>query len=323
MIKTVFKGIMFSVFSVMVFFPAWAAEKPPENAGPGQMPAMQMMAVPEGIKLESDIVFASMDGSDLKLDIAYPKAGKGKIPAIINIHGGGWVFGDKNPNEAITYAKNGFVGISIQYRLSTVAKFPAAVQDCKAAVRWTRANAKKYGIDPDRIGVMGESAGGHLVALLGTSGGDPYLEGKGPYSEYSSRVQAVADNFGPVDFMTSKDMPGPMEPNEKSGPITRWLGKPAQEVPELAKKANPITYIDPGDPPVLIMHGEKDALVPILQSELFYDALTKAGVKAKLVRVKNAGHGFEPDPKGAAISPGADEIANMQMAWFKEVFGVK
>jgi len=322
MIRTISKVIIFSVLFVMAPLTGRAADQPPAGVVPGQMPAVQMMEVPSSIQLDRDIVFATMDGHELKLDIACPKAGNGKLPAVIYIHGGGWVLGDKSPNEAITYAKNGFVGIAIQYRLSTVARFPAAVHDCKSAIRWVRANAKKYGIDPDKIGVIGESAGGHLVALMGTSGGEPSLEGDGPYKEYSSRVQAVVDNFGPIDLLTLKDTPSPMDPDPTVGPIAGWLGKPAREVPELVKKANPITYIDPNDPPVLLVHGEKDDLVPIRQSELFYDALTMAGVKAELVRVKNAGHGFQ-SVQGAAISPGADEITNMQMAWFKEVFGVK
>jgi acetyl esterase/lipase len=320
MIRTISKGIIFSVLFVMAPLTGRAADQPPAGVVPGQMPAVQMMEVPSSIQLDRDIVFATMDGHELKLDIACPKAGNGKLPAIIYIHGGGWVLGDKSPNEAITYAKNGFVGIAIQYRLSTVARFPAAVHDCKSAIRWVRANAKKYGIDPDKIGVIGESAGGHLVALMGTSGGEPSLEGDGPYKEYSSRVQAVVDNFGPIDLLTLKDTPSPMDPDPTVGPIAGWLGKPAREVPELVKKANPVTYIDPNDPPVLLMHGDKDDLVPIQQSELFYDALTRAGVKARLVRVKNAGHGYQATPQGATVSPGADEIAKMQMAWFKEVF---
>jgi acetyl esterase/lipase len=319
MIMRIFKGMVVLSLLVMFSLTSRAADQPPAGVGPGQMPAMQLMEVPKNIQMDRDIVYATMDGHELKLDIAYPKDIKGKIPAIVYIHGGGWVLGDKDPNQAITYAKNGFVGIAIQYRLSGVAKFPAAVHDCKAAIRWVRSKAEKYGIDPDKIGVIGESAGGHLSALLGTSGGDSFLEGKGPYSEYSSKVQAVVDNFGPIDLMTLKDTPSPMDPNPNVGPIAGWLGKSAQEAPDLAKKASPATYIDPGDPPVLIMHGEKDNLVPIAQSELFYDALTKAGVKAKLVRVKNAGHGFNPDPQGAAISPSADEITAIQMNWFKEV----
>jgi acetyl esterase/lipase len=323
MIKAVFKGLMFTWLLMAMSFPVWAAEKAPQNSGPGQMVPVQLAEVPKDIQLDRDIVFATMGGHELKLDIAYPKAGKGKIPAVIYIHGGGWSMGDKDPNQALIYAKNGFAGIAIQYRLSGVALFPAAVHDCKAAIRWVRANAEKYGIDPDRIGIMGESAGGHLVALLGTSGGDKFLEGDGPYGEYSSRVQAVVDNFGPIDLMNLKETPSPMDPTATSGPITAWLGKPAKDVPELAKKANPITYLDAGDPPVLMMHGDKDSLVPFQQSELFYAALTKAGVKSKLVQVKNAGHGFSPDPQGATISPGADEIVSIQMAWFKEIFKMK
>lgn len=319
MSRKVLKGIIVSVLFVGLSFAAWAGEKSGENAGPGQMMEVQMMEVPKDIQVERDIVYATIDGHELKLDIAYPKVNKGKIPAIIEIHGGGWVLGDKNPNEAITFAKSGFVGISIQYRLSTVAKFPAAVHDCKTAVRWVRANAGKYGIDPDKIGVIGGSAGGHLVALMGTSGGDPYLEGNGPYPEYSSKVQAVVDNFGPIDLGSLKDTPSPMDPDPTIGPIAGFLGKPAQQAPELVKKASPITYLDPDDPPVLMIHGENDSLVPFAQSELLYDALTKAGVKSRLVRVKNAGHGFEPDPKDATISPDADEIIAIQMGWFKEV----
>jgi acetyl esterase/lipase len=150
--RTVFKVILVSMLSVMVSLTAWAADKPPAGVGPGQMPSTHLMEVPENIQLDRDIVYATMDGHELKLDIAYPNDNKTKIPAIVYIHGGGWVLGDKDPNQAITYAKNGFVGIAIQYRLSGVAKFPAAVYDCKAAIRWVRANAKKYGINPDKIG---------------------------------------------------------------------------------------------------------------------------------------------------------------------------
>lgn len=317
MIMRLFKGMIVSVLLVMVSLTSRAADQPPAGGVPWQN--LSVGEVPENIQLDRDIAYATMDGHELKLDIAYPKDNKTKIPAIVYIHGGGWVLGDKNPNEAITYAKNGFVGIAIQYRLSTVAKFPAAVHDCKAAIRWVRAKAEKYGIDPDKIGVIGESAGGHLAALLGTSSGDSYLDGDRPYRKYSSNVQAVVDNFGPIDLLTLKDTPSPMDPNPAIGPIAGWLGKSAQAAPELAKKANPITYIDPSDPPALIMHGEKDSLVPMQQSEVFYNALIKAGVKAKFVRVKNAGHGFEPDPRGATISPSADEIIATQMGWFKEV----
>jgi acetyl esterase/lipase len=264
-----------------------------------------------------------MDGRQLKLDIAWPKANKDKIPAILNFHGGGWLMGDKNPNEAIIEAQHGFVGISTQYRKTDVAKFPAAVHDCKTAVRWARANAKKYGIDPERIGVMGGSAGAYLAAIMGVSNGVAYLEGDGPYKEYSSNVQTAIDQFGPTDFARMNDVKGTMDHNLASGPESQFLGKPVQEAPELVKKANPITYVDANDPPILIMHGEKDLDVIIQQSEIFYAALVKAGVKTRFVRVKNAGHGFGAIPEGAAISPGKEELEEIQWDWFKTVFGMK
>jgi acetyl esterase/lipase len=297
--------------------PAGLPQNMPQDmqVGPTGQMVPKTLVVPDNLQLGRDIVFATIDGNELKLDIAYPKEKKERLPAIVYIHGGGFEMGDKPTDQALLFAENGFVGIAIQYRLSGVATFPAAVHDCKTAIRWTRANAEKYGIDPDRIGVIGESAGGYLVALMGTSGGDAYLEGDGPYGEFSSNVQAVVDLFGPIDFGVGEDAPG--------SPITKFLGKPAQEVPELVKKANPITYVDAEDPPTLMIHGEEDNMVPIAQSELLYAALSKAGVLAKVVRVANAGHGFSASPQGAVVSPSLEEIEGLEIQWFKEVFGVK
>lgn len=332
MFKTASKGlaILFALLFLCSFL--WAADGG-QGAAPSNMPqsgqAMppggqvgptgqmvpQTLDVPKGIQLDKDIVFATINGQDLKLDIAYPKDNKGKLPAIVYIHGGGFEGGAKPTDQTVFYAKNGFIGIAIEYRLSDVAKFPAAVHDCKTAIRWTRANAKKYGIDPEKIGVIGESAGGYLVAMMGTSGGNSYLEGDGPYKEYSSSVQAVVDLFGPIDFSVMKDAP--------TGPVAKFLGKTAQEAPELAIKANAITYVDAKDAPTLMIHGEKDDLVPIQQSELLYAALTRAGVQAKVVGVKSAGHGFSASPQGAVVSPSAKEIEAMEVQWFKDVFGMK
>jgi len=334
--KTAEKGIMVVMIFLILCSFSWAADdsrgtmapdmsQPGQMMPPGQMPNMQVgptgqlitqtLDVPEGIQLDRDIVFATINGQELKLDIAYPKNKKVNVPAIVYIHGGGFEGGEKPTDQTVFFAGKGFVGIAIEYRLSSVAKFPAAVHDCKTAIRWTRANAKKYGIDPDRIGVIGESAGGYLVAMMGTSGGVAYLEGDGPYSEYESSVQAVVDLFGPIDFAVMKDAP--------TGPVAKFLGKPAQEDLDLAKKANPINYVDAKDAPTLMIHGEKDDLVPIRQSELLNDALTKAGVKTRLVSVKNAGHGFSASPQGAVISPTLKEIEDLQVQWFKDVFGTK
>jgi len=329
-IKTGFKMILI----LLIFLSVSSASFSADNIGaiPQGMPQSVQMApsgkqaleVPQNIQLDRDIVFATINGHELKLDIAYPKDNKGKLPAVIYIHGGGFSGGEKPTDRTIFFAKNGFVGIAVEYRLSGEAKFPAAVNDCKTAVRWTRARAEKYGIDSDKIGVIGESAGGYLVAMLGTSGGDAYLEGEGrPYRRYSSKVQAVVDLFGPTDFARMNDVPTGMDHNAANSPESQFLGKLVQEDPGLVKKASPITYVDANDPPTLMIHGENDNLVIIQQSELLYNALTKAGVKAKLVRVKNAGHGFAASPAGASISPSANEIEAMEVQWFKDVFGMK
>jgi acetyl esterase/lipase len=323
MIKRAFNGIIILLISIVLCTMTWAADKSQEKIVPMPAPKIEMMAVPDGIKVEQDLVYATMNGHELKLDIAYPKEKKGKMPAIINIHGGGWLMGDKNPNEAIIDAQHGYIGISIQYRKSDIAKFPAAVHDCKTAVRWARANADKYGIDIDRIGVMGGSAGGYLAAIMGVSNNDSYLEGDGPYKQYSSKVQTAVDQFGPTDFSRMNDVPGNMDHNLPSGPESQFIGKPVQEAPDLVKKANPITYIDASDPPILVMHGEKDGDVIINQSELFYNALAKAGVKTKFVRIKNAGHGFAPVPDSATISPSKEELDEIVWNWFKKIFAVK
>lgn len=322
MIRSAAKSIAMVLACAFMLSPTWAIGETEEKIVPRPAPQIVMMEVPDDIIIERDVVYAVMDGHELKLDIAYSKAEGKNLPAIINFHGGGWLMGDKNPNTAIIEAQHGFVGISIQYRKSNVAKFPAAVHDCKTAVRWARANAEKYGIDPDRIGVIGDSAGGHLAAIVGLSNGNDYLEGDGPYQEYSSDVQTAVDQFGPTDFARMNDVPGNMDHNLPSGPESQFLGKPVQEAPEMVKRANPITYVDDEDPPILILHGEKDLDVIINQSELLYDALIKAGVASKFVRVKNAGHGFSPIPGDAIVTPGPEELNDIRWCWFREVFGM-
>jgi len=194
LMMTGFKGIIILSAFAFISSSAWAADDgsrmtgmqqqgQTDNMPSGNMPLLggmpspgqigrQTLEVSKNIQLDRDIVFATIDGQELKLDIAYPKDNKGKLPAIVYIHGGGWEGGGKPTDQTVLFAGYGFVGIAIEYRVSSTAKFPAAVHDCKTAIRWTRANAKKYGIDPDHIGVIGESAGGHLSALMGASGGE-------------------------------------------------------------------------------------------------------------------------------------------------------
>jgi acetyl esterase/lipase len=242
---------------------------------------------PEGAKVYRDLQYVKGGHERQRLDLYVPEKAKSPLPVIVWVHCGAWLAGSKDGGgPALPFAGNGYAVASINYRLSQHAKFPAQIEDCKAAIRWLRANAKTYNLDPDHFGVWGASAGGHLVALLGTSGDAKELEGDDGPTDQSSRVQAVVDWFGPTDFTKmggSHDQP--------ESPEARLLGGPVQENKDKAARANPITYITKDDPPFLIMHGDKDTTVPFSQSELLLEALKRAGVDATFKPVTGAGHG--------------------------------
>lgn len=235
-----------------------------------------------------------------KLDLYLPAGPGGPWPLIVWIHGGGWQAGDKSTagNRAGPLLDLGFAVAGINYRLSQHATFPAQIHDCKGALRWLRAHAHDYNLDPSRIGVWGSSAGGHLTALVGTSGGT--LEGDvGGNLGFSSRVQAAADYFGPTDFF---EMGG--SHNNCNSPESRLLGVCLGEVvahrydPEWAhcvahvESAGPFYHVTADDPPFHIAHGTADTVVPPAQSQLLYDALIAANVPATLRMVPGAGHGL-------------------------------
>jgi acetyl esterase/lipase len=228
-----------------------------------------------------------------KLDIYLPEQVKytEPLPMVVWIHGGAWRAGDKKNCRARVFLKDGYAAASINYRLSHHAIFPAQIEDCKAAIRYLRANAKNYNIDPERIGVWGSSAGGHLVALLGTTSDIKDFD-KGPNLHVSSKVQAICDFFGPTDFTKMSDFESRMDHDAADSPESLLVGGPIQENKEACKRANPITYVSRNDPPFLIVHGDKDPLVPHNQSELLYEALNKADVEVKFHTVKGGGHGF-------------------------------
>ncbi len=245
-----------------------------------------------GIAIDRNIVYASADGKDLKLDIYWHKALEGPVPLIVWIHGGAWRQGSKENPRVLPMLSEGYAVASIQYRLSQEAIFPAQIHDCKAAIRWLRANALRYGYDPDRIGAWGASAGGHLVALLGTSGDVTELEGTLGVSGVSSRVQAVADWFGPTDFLRMNDVAGTIDHDAPDSPESRLVGAPIQENADRVERANPITYITEDDPPFLIMHGAADLTVLKNQSEFLHTSLQQTGVSTNLILIDNQGHGF-------------------------------
>ena len=247
-----------------------------------------------------NVEYARVDDKPLLLDLYIPQGLTGPLPVVVWVHGGGWYLGDKSFPQALRLTARGYAVASLNYRLSPEALFPAQIEDCKAAVRWLRAHAAQYGLDPERIGAWGASAGGHLVALLGTSGEAAELEGTlGEHPEESSRVHAVCDYFGPTDFLQEIGQPCDIDRASPDCPEALLLGGPLQERPEAVRLANPITYIRPDNPPFLIMHGDCDMVVPLHQSQLLYEALTAAGVPAALSIVGGAGHGFD--------SPSIDE----------------
>lgn len=245
-------------------------------------------AAPEIISL-GDIVYADIDGVQMKLDIHLPaNAGAGKpLPLIVWIHGGGWI--NKNKSSCfplrVKFPNRGYAVASIDYRKSNEAPFPAQLEDCKAAVRWLRKNAAKYNIDPARIGVWGSSAGAHLAMLLGVTGDERQFN-VGANLDVSSRVLAVADFYGPADFT------GKHAPLGRAAPfVEKLLGGPVAKKMTLAAAASPLTYVSKSSPPLLIIHGTKDATVPIAQSKAMRDAMKKAGAPCKLTIIEGAGHG--------------------------------
>jgi len=242
-----------------------------------------------------DQAYAGLSASQ-KLDLYVPR-GRGPFPVIVHVHGGGWRTGDKaDPRPLIGIAaliRRGYAVACVNYRLSTEAKFPAQIHDVKAALRWLRGHARDYDLDADHIGAVGESAGGHLVSLLGTANDVPELEGAAlGNAQFSSRVQAVVDLFGPVDFLPDGKLTG----GEISRLETRLLGAPLYKRPDLVKQANPISYITSDDPPFLIMHGTRDELVPPQQSREFYEALLPV-----LGEKKVTSHFFQAGHSGMAV----------------------
>ena len=248
----------------------------------------RMAEVPAGPPLRN-VVYGHASSRALTLDMYLPGDGGDPRarPVIVFLHGGGWRVGDKS--EAVDYVDlyttAGYAVASVNYRLSGTARFPAQILDCKTAVRWVRANAGKYGIDPKRVGVLGLSAGGHLAALLGTSEGVKTLEDRAQGSpDESSRVQAVVDVSGPTDLtIPTHSLIGKLS-------IDGLFGGSAQQKPELAKMGNPALYATPDDAPTLLIFGDKDDLVLPVNATILADALHKVGVPAEILTVHGGKH---------------------------------
>lgn len=261
---------------------------PVETAHSQNSPPSEVKA---GVRIWRDIAYVPQGHSRQKLDFYAPSSsgGPGPWPCVVFIHGGGWESGSRSGNGAMGLCWRGYAVASIGYRLSGDAPFPAQIEDCKAAVRYLRAHAARFNIDPNRIGASGGSAGGHLAAMLGTTG-DVTTFDKGEHLDQSSRVKAVVDFYGPTNLAFY----GASRPGDT---LSRFIGGPIQDYPAKVQVANPIAYVTPNDPPFAIFHGDADPLVPQRHSKALQEALQKANVPATLTIVKGAGHGFT----GAAL----------------------
>ena len=241
-----------------------------------------LLAADDDIIVVGNIPYREGTSKHWRLDLAMQKDLTGKPrPGIVVVHGGGWLEGDKSsfvfkdrssPANIVDFAKLGFVAVTINYRLSTEAPFPAAVEDCKCAVRWLRAHAKEYNLDAEHIGAWGNSAGGHLALLLAMVGKEAGLEGDGPYQDQSSLVQAAISDSGPIDMIyQSRD-------SAISEVVKRFLGGlPEGERLAAYKKSSPNSYIKADVPPLLLIYGVADNQIPIVTADEFVLALGKAG----------------------------------------------
>jgi acetyl esterase/lipase len=285
----------FRLLPLFLIFASWVAVATLDASA---QPEPKRPSLPKGFTAEYDVKYVPDGDAAQTLDIYFPeKAAEQPQPLLIWIHGGGWSGGSKAGVPYLQQLSRGYIVASIEYRFSQKALFPAQIQDCQAAIRWLRAHAKKYNIDPDHIGVGGASAGGHLAALVGTSGGKKAFPPIGDDKDQSERVQAVCDIFGPADFWTvikqadeDKDVKNIFKWNN-GDPYSKLIGAKLGEDKEKCEAVSPVHYVSKDNPPFLILHGDRDTLVPYAQSVELADLLRKAGVPATLQRLPGAGHG--------------------------------
>jgi acetyl esterase/lipase len=274
----------------------------------------------KGLRAAADfrrvVAYASRSDAQ-RLDLYLPERTGTAVPLVVYVHGGAFMGGDKAKHAAEVEALRGrgYAVASVNYRLSGEALFPAGVQDVKAAVRWLRAAAPRYGLDPGRFGAWGDSAGGHLVAMLGATGDQPTVFDDPALGDprVSSAVQAVVDWYGPTDFLLMDDQSSrtgctaPQVHDEAGSPESRWLGAPIQTVPDAAHAANPISYLGTARtlPPFLVVHGDADCNVPHGQSELLVEALREHGGEVTFTLLPGVAHAdpvFREEQIGPAIA---------------------
>lgn len=290
---------------LLAFLVTSAFAEPP--AAPTR-PAARRFQLPAGIKIERDIPYIEGGDEAQKLDLYLPEApSESPLPLIVHIHGGGWRAGSKFPCPVAGMVLKGYAVASVEYRFSQKALFPAQIQDCQAAIRWLRAHAGHYHFDAGHVGVIGGSAGGHLSALVGTSGGEKAFAPIGGHEDQSDRVQAVCDIFGPADFSTvvqqaaaDKNVRNIFAFNTPGDPYSDLIGTRLDDKAK-ADAVSPVHYVGKDAPPFLILHGTHDALVPLAQSEELAAALKQQGIEVWLQRLPGSGHGGPAFAKPAVM----------------------
>lgn len=254
-------------------------------------------AVPDDVVFETGIEYANPDDQHLQLNLARPKKGDGPFPAVVCIHGGGFRAGKREGFDAqcVRLAQNGYVALTVSYRLAPKYPFPAAIHDVKAAVRWTRANAAKYKIDPERIGTTGGSAGGHLAQFLAVTADVKEFEGDGGNAGQSSKVACVVNVYGPSDFTKSYG-----KSVDAAEVLPLFLGGNLETARKQHLRASPLYWVTPNAAPTLCIHGTEDKFVAHEQAVWMIDKLKAAGVEAELLTLEGAGHGFKGKDAEAA-----------------------
>jgi acetyl esterase/lipase len=258
--------------------------------------AALLLSPPDGaaqdMRKTADIEYARVGDHALKLDLYQPP--ETDAPLLVWVHGGGWERFSKEQVQVTPLLAHGYAIASLDFRPASVAPFPAQVHELKAAVRFLRAEAGRLGYDAARIGILGASSGGHLAALVGTTNGDPDLEGTlGDHRQTSSAVQAIVSYYGASNLLTILDQSTPFGLNVRTPALERLLGALPKDAEALARQASPVFHVDASDPPLLLLHGDQDPQMPINQAHELEGAYEKAGLEAPLIVVHGAAHGGE------------------------------
>ena len=245
------------------------------------------------IEVHRDLVYGTPDGTELRLDLYVPRT-EAPSPLVIWVHGGAWRSGSKADLPDL-FATSGYATASLDFRQSTEARFPAAIHDIKAAIRFLRAMASTYGYAADRIAIAGSSSGGHLAALVGVTGGHPALEGTiGPHTDQSSSVQAIISYYGASNLQTILSQSTPFGLSVRVPALELLLGALPDSVPELARLASPVSHVDSSDPPLLLLHGDQDPQMPINQSHELVGAYERLRLNVSFYVLYGAKHESAP-----------------------------